>query len=502
MGIKASLSKPFASYVIKQLKKLHRDPVAAQEATRQFLVEKARQTTFGKDYQFDNIHGYNDFKQAIPLKDYEGLKPYIDKVVAGEANILWPGKPVYLCKTSGTTSGVKYIPITNTSIKTHIKAARNAILCYIAETGNVGFVNGKMIFLQGSPELDNSGAIPTGRLSGIVAHHVPGYLQKNRLPSFETNCIEDWEQKVSAIANETLKENMTLISGIPPWVQMYFEVLQEKSGKATVQEVFPNFSLFIHGGVNFEPYREVFDRMIGKKIDSIETYPASEGFIAYQDRQKEEGLLLNLEAEMFYEFIPLDEFHDENPTRISVADVVLNKNYVLILNSSAGLWGYIIGDTVKFVSLNPLRLIVTGRIKHFISAFGEHVIAEEVEKSLQHGKSASACEVTEFHVAPEVHPAEGGIAYHEWFIEFKQMPENMEAFAQATDMELQRLNSYYKDLRDGAMLDQLHITPLKEGAFIRYMESKGKLGGQNKVPRLGNDRKIADELSGEAIKIN
>lgn len=502
MGIKASLSKPFASYIYKKLQKLHQDPVAVQEKTRKLLVEEARETVFGRDHHFDNIGSYEDFKQAIPLKDYEDLKPYIERVVAGEKNILWPGKPVYLCKTSGTTSGTKYIPITETSIKTHIKAARNAILCYIADTGKVDFVDGKMIFLQGSPELDNSGAIPTGRLSGIVAHHVPKYLQKNRLPSFETNCIEDWEQKVDAIAQETLKENMTLISGIPPWVQMYFEVLQEKTGIGTIQEIFPNFSLFIHGGVNFEPYKEVFDRMIGKKIASIETYPASEGFIAYQDKQKAEGLLLNLEAEIFYEFIPLDEFYNDNPTRISVQDVILNKNYVLVLNSSAGLWGYIIGDTVKFVSLNPLRLVVTGRIKHFISAFGEHVIAEEVEKSLQHGKSASACEVTEFHVAPQVHPSEGNIAYHEWFVEFKQMPKDLTAFAQATDAELQRLNSYYKDLRDGGMLDQLHITPLKEGAFKRYMESKGKLGGQNKVPRLGNDRKIADELSGEAIKIN
>ena len=239
-----------------------------------------------------------------------------------------------------------------------------ALLFYIHETGKSDFVDGKMIFLQGSPELDEKAGIPTGRLSGIVAHHVPKYLQKNRMPTWETNCIEDWEQKVDAIVEETYNLDMTLISGIPPWVQMYFEKLSEKSGGKPIKDIFKNFKLFVYGGVNYEPYRAKIEQTIGFKIDTIETYPASEGFIAYQNSQVEKGLLLNIDAGMFYEFIPVDEYFNEHPTRLSLAEVDLEKNYAIILNTNAGLWGYSIGDTVKFVSKDPYKIVVTGRINH------------------------------------------------------------------------------------------------------------------------------------------
>lgn len=494
MGIKAALSKPFAHYIRRKNNKWAKNPLPTQEKVFNKLISKASNTAFGKDHSFENIQSYEDFKKAVPIRDYEELKPYMDRMVEGEADVLWPGKPIYLSKTSGTTSGAKYIPLTKESIPFHIQAARDAILHYIAETGKADFVDHKMIFLQGSPVLDHSKAIPIGRLSGIVAHHVPQYLQKNRMPSYETNCIEDWEKKVEAVCNETMKERMSLISGIPPWVQMYFEKLIELSGKKTIKEIFPDFSLFIYGGVNYEPYRAVMEKLIGKRIDSIELYPASEGFIAFQDSQQEEGMLLLLNSGMFYEFIPADEFFDENPTRISLKDVEIGKNYVIILNTNAGLWGYNIGDTVRFVSTAPYRIVVSGRIKHYTSAFGEHVIGEEVEKAMQYACEKCQLEVVEFHLAPQVNPKEGELPYHEWFVEFKDESQVNEKFKTALEEKMRQLNPYYNDLISGQILQNLKVRKVVKGGFQQYMKSRGKLGGQNKLPRLANDRKLAEEL--------
>ncbi len=495
MGIKSALSKPFAAFAVSRMNKWKNRPHQAQQKVFKILVEKAKNTQFGQDHNFSKINSYEDFKLQVPVRDYEGLKSYIEKIKAGEKDVLWPGKPVYLSKTSGTTSGVKYIPISKESMPEHIKAARNALLSYIHETGKSDFVDGKLIFLQGSPVLDTKSGISTGRLSGIVAHHVPGYLQKNRLPSYQTNCIEDWEQKIDAIVEETFKEDMRLISGIPPWVQMYFDRLAAKSGGKKIKDIFPNFSLFVYGGVNFEPYRARLEESIGRKVDSIETYPASEGFIAFQDSQKERGLLLLVDAGIFYEFIPADEFFNENPTRISLKEIELDKNYAIILNTNAGLWAYNLGDTVKFVSTRPYRIVVTGRIKHFISAFGEHVIGEEVEQALLSIANEEGVEITEFTVAPQVNPPAGELPFHEWFIEFEKVPADLQRFARSVDAALQKKNVYYFDLIEGKILQPLIIRTLRKDSFISYMKEQGKLGGQNKVPRLANDRTIAQDLA-------
>jgi hypothetical protein len=492
MTVKAALSLPFAKYIVSKNNKWKNNAVKVQHALLLSLVKQAKNTQFGKDHSFSEIANYADWKKNVPVRDYEDLKGYVQEIIDGKEDVLWPGKPFYFCKTSGTTSGEKYIPISKESMPNHITAARDAILSYIAETKNTSIVNGKMIFLQGSPELTKTGDILTGRLSGIVAHHTPAYLAKNRLPSFATNCIADWEAKVDAIVDETLPEKMSLISGIPPWVQMYFEKLHDKTGKL-IKDVFPKFDLFIYGGVNYEPYRKTFEKLIGKKVDGVELYPASEGFIAYQDSQKEEGMLLCVNHGIFYEFIPTEVFFDENPTRISLADVEVGVNYVIILSTNAGLWGYNIGDTIKFVSTAPYRIIVSGRIKHFTSAFGEHVIAEEIEKSLEKTIEKHTAQINEFHVAPQVSP-ENGLPYHEWLIEFESQPENLALFTKALDDELQNLNSYYKDLITGGILKPLQLTGISKNGFRNYMKSIGKLGGQNKVPRLANDRKIADKL--------
>lgn len=494
MGIRSILAKPFAAFIAAETKKWSQNPHAYQEKLRQYLIREATHTVFGKDHSFGFIHTYEDFKKNIPIRDYEELKPYVDKVTKGEPDILWKGKPAYFAKTSGTTSGTKYIPLSKESVPYHINSARNALLSYVHETGKADFLDGNLIFLSGSPVLDKKAGINTGRLSGIVNHHVPGYLRTNQKPSYETNCIEDWELKLDTIIEETINANMTLISGIPPWVQMYFDRIEAKTGKK-MKDVFPNFSMFVYGGVNFEPYRAKLFESIGKKIDSIETYPASEGFIAYQDSQHEEGLLLLLNHGIFFEFIATDEYFNENPRRLNIEEVELGKNYAVIINNNAGLWGYSIGDTVKFVSKDPYRILVTGRIKHFISAFGEHVIGEEVEKAMRFTmEKFPGTELVEFTVAPQVTPAEG-LPLHEWFVEFAKTPNDLSAFALELDNQLRRLNVYYDDLITGSILRTLKINSLRKNAFIDYMKSQGKLGGQNKVPRLSNDRKIADILS-------
>jgi GH3 auxin-responsive promoter len=493
MKIKSFLARPFASYIYKGIRKGMTSALADQEAILKNLLKTGRITDFGKESGLTNVNTHEEFRQAVPIRDYEQMKPWIEKIKEGRHNVLWKGKPTYFAKTSGTTSGTKYIPITKESIPNHINTARNALLCYMAETGNTRFADGKLIFLSGSPELERVGGIPTGRLSGIVNHHVPKYLRTNQMPSYETNCIEDWETKLNKIVDETISQNMTLISGIPPWMQMYFDELEKRSGKKA-GDLFPNFNVMVQGGVNFEPYKAKLFESIGRKVDTIELFPASEGFFAFQDSQEAEGLLLNTNSGIFFEFVPAGEIFTENPTRLSLKDVKVGENYALIINSNAGLWGYNLGDTVKFVSTEPYRLVVTGRTKHFISAFGEHVIGEEVEYSMLKAAEEEQVRVTEFTVAPFVSNNKGK-SYHEWFVEFEKRPRNMEAFTEKLDQYLRQKNVYYEDLVGGNILSQLKITPIRKNGFIDYMKSIGKLGGQNKVPRLSNDRKIADEIS-------
>jgi hypothetical protein len=492
MKIKSFLAKPFAGYVYKQIRKGMETALDDQQSIFEYLLKAGAKTDFGKEHGFSDIKTYQDFIRQVPLRDYEAFKPYIEKIKQGKYNVLWKGQPIYFAKTSGTTSGVKYIPISKDSISNHINTARNALLCYMSETGNTKFADGKLIFLSGSPTLERVGGVPTGRLSGIVNHHIPHYLRSNQLPSYETNCIEEWEEKLDKIVEETLHKRMTLISGIPPWVQMYFDRLTQKSGKK-IGELFPDFSVMVQGGVNFEPYKAKLFESIGRKVDCIELFPASEGFFAFQDSQDAEGLLLNTNSGIFFEFVPAAQIFSSNPTRLSLKDVKIGENYAMIVNNNAGLWGYNIGDTVKFVSTAPYRIVVTGRTKHFISAFGEHVISEEVEAALMATALAFNAQVTEFTVAPLI-AKEHGKSFHEWMIEFENPPADLVAFGKKLDDQLRSRNVYYDDLIRGNILDTLHISVVKKNGFIDYMKSIGKLGGQNKVPRLSNDRVLAEGL--------
>ena len=494
MKIKSFLARPYAAIIDARIRKSMTTAVADQQKILQQLLKDASNTVFGKEHHFGGIKNHAEFAQAVPIRDYEGHRPYIDKIKTGQQNVLWKGLPIYFAKTSGTTSGVKYIPISKDSISNHIDTAKNALLRYMAQSGKPDFANGRMIFLSGSPTLDRVGGIPTGRLSGIVNHYIPGYLRKNQLPTYTTNCIEDWEPKLEKIVQETLHQDMTLISGIPPWMQMYFDWLQEASGGRTIKELFPNLQVLVHGGVNFEPYKTRLFESLGGGIDTLETFPASEGFFAFQDTLDQPGLLLNTDSGIFFEFVPAGEIHSLNATRIPLEDVKVGENYALIISSNAGLWAYNIGDTVRFVSTDPYRIVVTGRTKHYISAFGEHVIVEEVDHALQEALLQHPAQVSEYTVAPQINP-DSGLPFHEWFVAFQTPPRNLEAFALALDNSLRKKNIYYEDLISGGILAPIKVRALPQDAFIQYMKSIGKLGGQNKVPRLSNDRAVADELA-------
>jgi hypothetical protein len=493
MKIKSFFAKPFAAYVHRTIQKEMRSALADQDRIFRGLLAVGQKTVYGKANHISEVNDYQSFKQSMPIQDYESLRPWIEKIKQGTQHVLWKGQPLYFAKTSGTTSGVKYIPITKDSIPNHINTARNALLCYMAESGNTRFADGKLIFLSGSPQLERVGGIPTGRLSGIVNHHVPSYLRANQLPSFETNCVEDWETKLGRIVEETVQERMTLISGIPPWMQMYFDALTQRTGKK-VGELFPDFSVMVQGGVNFEPYKAKLLESIGRAVDTIELFPASEGFFAFQDTLDQQGLLLNTNSGIFFEFIPLAEVGKSEARRLSLAEVQLGENYSLVINSNAGLWGYEIGDVVRFVSLNPYRIVVVGRTKHYISAFGEHVIGEEVEWSMNKALEEFSVRVREFTVAPYVSQDQHK-SCHEWLVEFDETPANLAAFAACVDQHLRKKNVYYDDLIKGNILQPLRIIPIQKGGFIDYMRSIGKLGGQNKVPRLSNDRTIANALT-------
>ena len=482
----------YASWVAKRYETIRKDAEVHQAKWLKKIIRRGASTAFGKEHGFNGIYNYETYKKHVPLQTYEDIKPYIERIIQGEYNVLWPGRPMYFAKTSGTTSGVKYIPISSESMPYHIQAARDMLLLYIHRSGNTSFLKGKMIFLQGSPALEKKGGIPTGRLSGIAAHYVPKYLQKNRLPSWKTNMIEDWETKVDKIIDEILPENMTLFSGIPSWIQHLFEKIIVKTGKK-IGEVFPNFSLFVHGGVNFDPYRKTFYELVGHQPDTLETYPASEGFIAFQDDYKKDNLLLLTDHGIFYEFVPLEELEKENPTRLCLSAVEKNKDYALVLNTNAGLYGYIIGDTVRFTSLQPYKIKVTGRINHYISAFGEHVIAKEVETAIKEVTDEMNVKVKEFSVAPQITP-DDGLPYHEWLVEFEEIPGNLKDFILSIDRKMQEQNIYYKDLVQGGILRPAVLSIVKRNGFNTYMADEGKLGGQNKIPKLKNDRSLADKM--------
>ena len=498
MGFKKFIVKILANNNEKSIHKGSNNAIGHQLKLFKYLTSVLHKTEYGKILGAQKDITISSFQKKIPIVNYEKITPFINKIANGEKNVLWKGLPKYFVKTSGTTSGVKYIPLSREMLKIQIRSTKEALLLYAQQTKNYDIINGKMMFIQGSPVVGRYKKVPCGRLSGIVANYVPSFLQKNRLPSMKTNSIEDWELKIKNIINETRNQDLRLIGGIPPWVIMYLEALLKACNVNSIKKIFPNLSVFVYGGVNFSPYKNTFKKLVGK-IDFLELYPASEGFIGYQDNYKNTRMLLLTNHGVFYEFIEtLDFINNENPKRVWLKGVKLNTDYVIILNTCAGLWGYNIGDTIRFTSTNPYKIIITGRIQHFISAFGEHVINHEVETALAAAVQKHDSEIIGFTVCPETSPKEG-LPGHDWFIEFGKEPIDFNGFITDLDLGLRRQNIYYNDLVKGGVIRPLKIIKLKRGGINNYMESVGKLGGQNKCPQISNDRTIGDYLNNFAL---
>lgn len=493
MGIKSTIIKPIAKRINSKIEKDQRHAIEHQDRIRNSNCKFASKTSFGKDYNLSAIKSYEEFRTQIPILNYEKIKNYMDRVLLGEKDVLWPGRPSYIVGTAGTTSGIKYIPLSKQSIPYHFGTARNATMSFAYKNNVVDIFDGNLLFLSGSPKLDKIGGIPTGRLSGIVNHQVPQWMRRNQVPSYDTNIISDWEEKVTSIIKEVHQKDLRMISGIPPWVSMFMEQLIDYTGKDSVMNVFQNLRLFIYGGMNYEPYRHKMERLIGKSLLSLETYPATEGFIAFQTHKEDNSLLLNTNAGIFFEFVPVDKLNDPESNRISLADVKTNTQYAIMLSNNAGLFCSMIGDIVEFTSTNPYRLLVKGRTKHFISAFGEHVIGQEVEKAFSSALRKHQLPIDEFTVAPLINPIDGGLPYHEWHIEIDPKIDLTE-FAKTLDNEMQKVNFHYKELVNGKVIRPLQIVKLAPGTFANYQKSLGKLGGQNKVARLSNNRKIVDAI--------
>lgn len=484
-------------YAKSQYKKMMRwvnNPHKTQNRIFKKLMLTLSKTEFGKEKGIFSKISYKEFCEKISIQDYESLRPYIEKIKEGKKNILWKGLPKYFAKTSGTTSGMKYIPISKESMPTHVGTAKLATLVYIYRYKKPELLWGKILFLQGSPILEETGGIPSGRLSGIVAHYVPKLLQLNKVPTKKTNSISNWENKTQKIAKEIYEKDLRIIGGIPPWIIGFFEKLQEIEGsKKNICDIFPNLGLYIYGGLNYKPYEQRILNLIGKKIDTLELFPASEGFYAFQDIQGDGSMLLQLNSGIFYEFIELKLFNTEKQKRLTIAQVKKDVDYVLIISTNAGLWAYNTGDVVRFKSLKPYKLIVSGRVKHYISAFGEHVIAEEIDNSIIHISEKYKIEISEFTVGPKISSEKNGC--YIWAIQAEIEPAILEKVARDLDFKLSEQNQYYKDLLEGDIISPCKIILLKKGIFKKYLEKKGKYGGQNKVVRLSNDLKIIEEIT-------
>lgn len=495
-GVKALAARVWAAQVARAYEwKVGRE-ATLQKQTLARLLEKGRRTAFGRDHRLPEVRSYEEFRQAVPVYSYEELwDRYLSRAWEGETSVLWPGRPVYFAKTSGTTAGAKFLPLTRDSVPMHIRAARDMLLLYVARKGNADFVWGRWLFLSGSPALEKNPAdILYGRLSGIVHHWVPAYLTRNRLPSWEVNSMEDWPRKVDAILDEARELDLRLLSGIPPWVEGLLERLEDRwHQKAT--RMWPHLQLYVHGGVDFRLYEDRL-RAFLPGVDFIETFPASEGFFAFQDTDDPQvGLRLIVDGGIFYEFVPLERADDPSPPRLPLWEVEAGRPYALLLTTNAGLWGYAIGDVVTFTSLRPYRLRVSGRVKNHLSAFGEHVIEAEVETALQAALRATGARVREYTVGPYLGPEK---PRHEWLLEVETEPTSWQAFLEVLDQTLRQLNPYYDDLRRGAILEAPRLYRLPVGAGYAYLARIGKLGGQHKFPHLRSDRWLLEALLPEA----
>jgi len=489
ISVKSFFFLKYAQWKVKREYKTHLEAICTQEKFLKTWIHKNRKTAFGKDHNFDKIETYRDFTTFVPIRNYEEYLPYIERIKQGDHKVLSTEAPIYLLMTSGTTAGSKYIPISKTGVKHQIEGAMMALCFYAVHKKSAEFMKYKMIFLQGSPELEDTFVIPSGRLSGVVYHHVPKFFRRNKLPSYKINTIPNWQEKIDKIVDETWREDISILGGIPPWCIQYFEKLLQYTGNTQLKNLYPHLEMYIYGGLDFSSYRDLTQRLLGEGIACLQTYPASEGFFAVQDSLVVADMLLLLDQGNYYEFKP---FNDPEEAEVAVLkDVKLGVRYELIVTNNSGLYRYAIGDLVEFTTLHPFRIRVVGRTSQYISAFGEHVIAYEIEKTMENALSKFGLSIVDYYVYPDIEEKR-----YEWLIEFDKTLHNDDllAIARFLDTELAHLNKYYAHLINGQIINNSLIVPIRKGTFKGFRESIGKEGGQNKVVRISNNDTFAKML--------
>ncbi len=473
------------------------NPIAAQREVLQHLITSAQYTEFGRKYNFSKLFSIRDYKKNVPINEYDDIKHYIKRMMDGEANILWNTPVSWFAKSSGTTSDKsKFIPISDESLSdTHFKASKDVLTTYYKNYPESDLLTGKSLVVGGSHQVNQvNDDINYGDLSAVLMQNTPFWGHWIRTPELSIALLDEWENKIEKLAQITMHENVTSIAGVPTWTIVLINRILTLSGKQYLKDVWPNLELYIHGGVSFVPYREQLDRLIGKPINYLEIYNASEGFIAGQDKLGEEGMLLFTDHGIFYEFMPVDEYGKDDPHTTGLKDVELNKNYALVISTNGGLWRYLIGDTVQFTSLQPYKLKVTGRLKHYINAFGEELIVDNSDKAIAIASEKTQAIVTDYTAAP-VFFSDNSNGAHEWLIEFNKEPEDLDKFTYELDNALKSINSDYEAKRHkNIALRMPVIHALKKGTFTEWLRSKGKLGGQHKVPRLSNERILIEEI--------
>ncbi len=490
---------------IHQMELFIKYPIEVQEEWFRKLINAGRFSEWGRTYDYASIRTIKDFQQRIPVQDYDSLKPYINRLRRGEQRLLWSSEVKWFAKSSGTTSDKsKFIPVTNEALEDcHFKGGKDLLSIYCNNHPDTGLFNGKLLSLGGSHQINSfSNDSFYGDLSAILIQNLPFWISLFRTPEISIALMDEWEEKIAMMAISTSQEDVTNISGVPSWTLVLIQKILEITGKKYITDVWPNLELFIHGAVNFQPYKQQFLKLIPKSgMNYYETYNASEGFFGIQDQPNSEEMLLMLDYGIFYEFIPIDDIHSSNPKVLTLSEVELNQNYAIVISTNAGLWRYKIGDTVSFTSVDPFRIRITGRTAHFINAFGEELIVENAERAISETCIKARAVIREYTASP-IYFSDESCGAHEWLIEFEIHPESIELFAEILDQELKNVNSDYEAKRYKSMaLRPPIIRSLPENTFFGWLKSKEKLGGQHKVPRLSNDRKIVEDVLNFAAKI-
>lgn len=505
MSIISPAIKGFMKLRLSAIDNFMHNPVDTQQQVFNHLIGSAQFTEYGKKYGFDKINSIADFKRQVPINDYDSLKPYIQRILEGEQNILWPSPISWFAKSSGTTSDKsKFIPISKESLDdNHYKGGKDVLTLYLKQFPESKMMSGKCLTIGGSHQINQLNADSFfGDLSAVMLQNMPLYAQIIRTPDLSIALMDEWEQKIEMMAHTTIQENVTYIAGVPTWTIVLIKRILEISGAKDLHEVWPNLELYIHGGVSFKPYRKQFESFIpSPEMHYYETYNASEGFFAAQDHTDADGMLLFLNHGIFYEFMPMEEYGKENPRTLTLKEVELNKNYAIVINTNCGLWRYMVGDTIQFTSLKPFRIKVTGRLKHFINAFGEEVIVDNTDHALAEACRQTGAIVNDYTAAPVYMTGESNGA-HEWIIEFDSLPCPIEVFTEVMDAALQKVNSDYEAKRHkniALRMPIVHVMP--KGGFNTWLKDKGKLGGQHKVPRLNNERRYLEEILPYVTKI-